>query len=516
MNSSLRGPISRRVLLGAAGIGAGAALLAPALSRVAGARAALQAGESLAIDLAAEPATLDPALVYESDGWSVIHSIYDSLVQLGPDGSLQMVLAESMTQTDSLTWEVKLRPGVTFHNGEPLDAAAVAFSVAHILDPQTKSQVAGNFKVIKEVEQVDPLTVRFHLSSPAPWLPSQVAPWLAILPPKYAADAANDFAANPVGTGPYRFDEWQRGSLVRLTRNDDYFTGSAKGSPIAEHVDFRFVPDATTRVTDIVSNTSQLVRSVPFDEIEFVTGVADVLAEPIAGCAFVRIPTDVAPFDNAQVRLAMNHAVDVETIIASLIGDNGARLANFFVPGGLGFSDALSPHAYDPELAKKLLSDAGYPSGFSTRLAYTTGDREDLVSAIGGQLAAVGITAEIELVETATFNATWQDPDAAPLRYLTWRPLYDPFTLLSLMVSNTGFLSRYDNPDAQALIDAGANETDPETRNDDYQQLGQVLHDSPAAIYLWSLTSFYGVSHNAPPWTPRPDDWILPLVVEAS
>jgi peptide/nickel transport system substrate-binding protein len=276
------------------------------------------------------------------------------------------------------------------------------------------------------------------------------------------------------------------------------------------------VPDATTRVTDMVSGTSQLVRGVPFDEIDFVSETAKVVAEPIAGCAFVRIPTDMAPFDNPQVRLAMNHAVDVETLVSSLLGDNGARLANFFVPGGLGFDETLSPHAYDPELAKKLLADAGHADGFSTRLAYTPGERADLVAAIAGQLEAVGIATELELVETATFNVTWQDPDAAPLRYLTWRPLYDPYTLLSLLVSNTGFLSRYDNPDAQVLIDAGAVERDPEKRDETYRQLGRVLHDSPAAIYLWSLTSFYGVSRDAPPWTPRPDDWMLPLVVNAS
>ena len=102
------------------------------------------------------------------------------------------------------------------------------------------------------------------------------------------------------------------------------------------------------------------------------------------------------------------------------------------------------------------------------------------------------------------------------MRYLTWRPLYDPYTLLSLVVSNTGFLSRYDNPDAQALIDAGAVEPDPEVRDGIYQQLGRVLHDAPAAIYLWSLTSFYGVGRDAPAWTPRPDDWILPLVATES
>jgi peptide/nickel transport system substrate-binding protein len=521
MEPERRGAMSRRGLLAAAGAAAGSTFLLPGMMKgtaperghAAQLAAAFQpAGEELTIDLAVEPATLDPALVYESDGWSVVHSIYDALVQLGPDGALEMVLAESMTQVDPLTWEISLRPDITFHNGEPLDAAAVAFSVDHILDPETGSQIAGNFQVIEEVEEVDSRTVRFHLSAPAPWLPSLMAPWLVLLPPIYASDPSNDFTNDPVGTGPFRFVQWQRGSRIELERNPEYFGGTAKGEPIAARVDFRFVPDATTRVTDVVSGTSQLVRAVPYDELERVVATAAVVEQPIAGCAFVRIPTDVAPFDNASVRLALNHAVDVESIIASLLGGNGLRLPNLFVPGGLGYDEDLAPHAYDPDLARQLLADAGYPDGFSTRLAYTTGDREDLAAAIAGQLGAAGIDVELEPVETATFNATWQDPDAAPLRLLTWRPLYDPYTLLSLVISNTGFLSRYDNAEAQTLIEAGAIEADPEERDRIYRELGGVLHDSPAGIYLWSLTSFYGLDRDAPPWTPRADDWILPLV----
>jgi peptide/nickel transport system substrate-binding protein len=521
MEEGRRSAKSRRDLIAAAGAAAGSAFLLPTMAKgtplewghAVRLAAAVQAtDEDLTIDLAVEPATLDPALVYESDGWSVVHSIYDALVQPGPDGVLEMVLAESMTQVDPLTWEITLRPDITFHNGEPLDAAAVTFSVNHILDPEMGSQIAGDFQVIEEVEEVDPRTLRLHLSAPAPWLPSLMAPWLVILPPVYAADPTSDFANNPVGTGPYRFVRWHRGSRIALERNPDYFSQTAKGEPVAAKVDFRFVPDATTRVTDVVSGTSQLVRAVPYDELETVAANAEVVEQPIAGCAFVRVPTDVAPFDNEQVRLALNHAVDVESIVASLLGSNGVRLANPFVPGGLGYDENLAPHAYDSELAQQLLADVGYPDGFSTRLAYTTGERADLVAAIAGQLGAVGIDVELEPVETATFNATWQDPESAPLRFLTWRPLYDPYTLLSLVISNTGFLSRYDNPEAQTLIEAGAIEPDPEERDRIYRELGAVLHDSPAGIYLWSLTSFYGLDREAPPWTPRADDWILPLV----
>ena len=302
-------------------------------ARVAGAQEALS---ELVIDLSAEPSTLDPALVYEVDGWSIVHSIYDSLVQFGPDGSLQPVLAQSMEQVDPLIWEITLREGLTFHNGEPVNGQSIRFSIEHILDPNTKTQIAGNFQVIAEIEDINDLTVRLHLANPAPWLPSQIAPWLALLPPVYASDPANDFASNPVGTGPFVFESWERGSRVNVRQNPDYFAASPKGRPVAESVSFRFVTDAVTRVADVISNTSQIARGIPVDQVEAVSAAGGTIAEAIAGCAFVRIPTDVEPFSDPRVRLAMNHAVDVDAIIAALLRGNGDGRANVFVPGGLG------------------------------------------------------------------------------------------------------------------------------------------------------------------------------------
>ena len=471
--------------------------------------------DALTIDLAVEPATLDPAVTYQIDGWSVVHSIYDSLLQYGPTGELEPLLAESFDLIDDRTYEIRLRQGISFHNGEPFDARSVSFTLAHIVDPATASQVAQNFAVIERVEEVDSHLVRLHLNQPAPWLPSQIAPWCAMLPPEYAADPANDFASNPVGTGPYRFVGWDRGQAVRLEANSDYFRESPKGQPIAQQVTFRFVGEASTRVADLLSGGAGLIRDVPIDQIAAVEGGgASVVTLPISGSAWVRVPNDVEPFTDPRVRQAMNHAVDIEAIIAALLGGYGTRLAGFFVPGGLGYDPALSPYAYDPERARQLLADAGYPDGFDTTLAYTSTETADLVAAIAGQLTEVGIRTEIQPVELATFNATWQDQSAAPLRFLTWRPLFDPYTLLSLVVLNTGFLSRYSSEEAQALIEAGAVETDPDARNAIYQELAQVLRDDPAAIYAFDLVAIYGVAPETPAWTPRPDDFIIPTYRE--
>lgn len=506
---------SRRALIGAgaASIAALAAARLPLATRVAARQESVV--PTLTIDLTSEPATLDPALTYEIDGWSVVHSVYDAPVQLGPGGTLQMVAAESLEQTDPLTWELKLKAGISFHNGEPLDSSSVTFSVAHIQNPETASQIAGNFAVIESVEEVDALTARLHLSAPAPWLPSQLAPWLALLPPRYAADPANNFALSPVGTGPYVFKGWERGSSIALERNTEYFGGGAKGSPVADAVTFRFVQDGTTRVSDLISGTSQIISGVPFDQVPEVESSATMQAVPIAGCAFVRVPNDVEPFTDPRVRKALNHAVDVEGILASLLGGHGQRLANFFVPDGMGFNPDLAPHAYDPDLARSLLVEAGYPDGFQTAMAISTLDRVDLGQAIAGQLGAVGIQTELQTVEIATFNRQWKDPEAAPLRLVSWRPVIDPYTLLALLVSSTGFLSRYNNPDAQTLIDAAAIEPDVEKREDLYVQLGEVLFESPAGIYLWNRTAFYGSASDAPAWTPRPDEWLLPLLAGA-
>lgn len=508
--------LTRRELLAALGFGLGfaSAPLAGALAQSPAATPGTlvpRAG-SLVIDLSSEPATLDPALTYDANGWSIVHSIYDSLLQYDNDGNLELLLAESWEWKAPTTIAVKLRPDVSFHNGEPLTSKAVQFSIGHITAPETASQVAANFKVIESFNEIDDLHFELVLSQPAPWLPAQIASWLAVLPPDYAT--RNDFARKPVGTGPYAFDSWSSGQSIALNVNEGYFAGSAKGVPIASAVTYRFVSDATTRVADLLSGSAQIVQGVPVDQSGAIeNGGQTAIVQPVSGTAFVRTPNTIAPLVDPVVRVAMNLAVDVQGIVDALNGGHGRPLASLFVPSSIGYDPSLSAYAYDTEQAKTMLAGAGFPNGTKLSMDVSASERLDIAQAIAAQLGDAGIEVEVTQKELAIFNAPGQwsgkAADAADLRLISWRPLFDPYTLLSLMFSNTGFLSRFDDPTIQGLIEAFSTEADPDKRTSIGRELAGEMHDNPPAIFLYDLTAIYGVARNAPPWSPRADEYVI-------
>ena len=514
--------LSRRAIV-QAGAALGALPLAGSLTGPAaaqtgtpGATPAAPIRESMTIILASEPPVLDPVRTYDIDGWSIVHSVYDTLVVRAADGSIQPLLAESFSQPDDVTIEFQLRTGVTFHNGEPFDSRSVVATVAHMQDPETASQVAADFSAITRVEEVDARTVRFHLSQPAPALLGQVAVYLGMLPPDYVADPDNEFGASvPIGTGPYRFVAWDRGQQVTLEANPDY-QPAAKGGPLATNVTFRFGSEASTRVSDLLAGSADIVRNVPQDQVASVdgSGVATVLASPVAGIAFVRLINAAQPWANAALRRAANHAVDVDGIIQSLLGGRGQRLATLLAPESLGYDPDLAPYAYDPALAEQILEEAELDTGVSAQLQVTAGSSSDVAEAIAAQLGAVGIRTTVEVVDQATFNEGWKDEDAEA-RLVTWRPVFDPQSLFNLMFTTGGFLSLFSDTDMDAMIAAAGTDNDPESRAERFREIGQVMHDNPPAIFLWNVTALYGVSTGLTGWQPRPDEYILPVTLGA-
>lgn len=467
--------------------------------------------DELVIDVTGGPDTIDPALARSSRDWTILHSIHDALIQIGPDGELEPLAAERFDAIDDLTYEVRLRPGLMFHDGSPVTAEAIARSIEHV--QQSEGPAARDFSVVSSVELVDALTARIVTSDTAPWLPSQLAVWAVLFPEGMTTDT---FQTAPVGSGPYQFESQEPGSEIVLLRNPAYTWGSPKGSALAERVRFRVVPDSATRVADLATGTANLIVSVPREQREAIEASGGTIEElAILGTLFLRIATDAPPFDDPSVCQAINHAVDVTTIAESLVGAESRRLASLYPDSGsIGYDPQLSPFTFDPEAARALLAQAGYADGFDVRLQFAAGERDDILQAIAANLTDVGINVSIEGVDLAIFNGTWTEPDSAPLRLVSWRPVHDPHTLLSLMFASTGPLSRHDDARTDELIGMAGSEADPSRRVELYRELGRHFQDAPPALFLWNLTSVYGLRDFGTGWSPRTDDYVIPTITE--
>lgn len=465
------------------------------------------ASDELVIDLTDDPKTLDPARAFTPQSWSVVHSIYDSLVQFGPNGELQPLAAETFVQADPTTFAVKLRPGLTFHDGSPVTVAAIQRSLDHIR--AAKSDITDLFSVITSIDHLDDLNARIVCKEPAPWLPAQMAVWMVLLPE--AASQPDVLAAKPVGSGPFTFDSYAPGNKITLNQNPTYTWSSPKGTPLASKVTFRFVPESTTRVADLLSGGAGIIASVPFDQTKAVdTDKAKSTVVPLAGSAWVRIATDVPPFDDVRVRQALNYAIDADKIINALYDGQGHRLASFAPDDRiLGWDPSLEPYAYDPAKAKALLKEAGVAGSVSAVLEYAATERGDVAEVVAAQISEIGIKTTAKQTEITAFNSTWTDTSAPVLRFTSWR-YYDPYSLLSLVFASKGYLSRFKSPKADNLITEAGSQPDETKRKALYQQLSQMLYNDPPVIYLWNLTAVYGQLKSIEGWSPRADEYTIP------
>lgn len=459
--------------------------------------------DRVVIDLPSEPVNIHPAKAYSDIEWAIVHSVFDALIGFDADGELRPIAAEAFELVDDVTWEVRLRSGLTFHDGSPVTAAAIVRGFDLITG--SDSLVSDVFGVVASVEEIDDLTAHIVVVAPSPWLPAQMASWHVLIPEDFDPE-------QPIGSGPYRFGRWNLGEDIALNRFEGYQPGATKGTPITDSVIYHFVPEASTRTSNVLSGSSDIASFLPIDALAaFAEGSASLRHSEVAGSWFVRIATDTAPFDDVRVRQALNLALDLDSFVGVLVHERSQRLASLY-PGStsLGFDPDLAPYAYDPDAARGLLEEAGYGDGIDVRLEAASDASLAVCEAIIGQWAEVGINAELVLSDLGTFNATWTDTDAPVLRMASWSPMFDPATLLNLVWHSDGVLSRYSNPDADELIELGGSVFEAE-REAAYHDLGTLMHDDAAAVFLWNLVHVAATTPNAEGWTPRPDQWVMAL-----
>ena len=363
--------------------------------------------KSIAVCLNADVTTLDVRVQTILNVRSVQGNIQDYPVQLRGEGDNLVVepwLVTSWQVVDPLTWRLKLREGVLFHNGEPFNAEAFKYSIE--LQKAVETGIRNYVIGIKEVKVVDTYTVDLVTAAPSPLtIPNLSA--IYIYPPKYTEEVGKGFSDHPIGTGPFVFGEWVKGDHITLTANTKYWnTDLWPAGPPVSQVTYRFCPDTTTKLAMLQRGEVQLIDNVQAEQIATIEADAKLKIYKAPGYKRIYLliyaRPEAGPLANPKVRMALNLAIDRDAIVSGLFNGLAVKYGGHTHTGLPCKNPDLKPYARDLDAARKLLTEAGVGSGFTVDLFTPVGafpkDR-DVTQAVAAQLAEVGIKANITTLE---------------------------------------------------------------------------------------------------------------------
>ena len=455
------------------------------------------------------PENLDPTMNLSSLRSQVGVSVFDSLVGRDADGKIVGELAESWRGLDDRTWQLKLRRGVTFHNGEPFNAEAVRFTFQRVLNPEQKSPNRATVSEVERVDVVDDLTVDLVLRAPyAPFLVRLID--FPMVPPKYTAEKGNQgLALRPVGTGPFRFVELVKDDHMIVEAFDKHW----RGQPRIKRIVFKPIPEPFTRAAALRNGEVDLITTVPptlAAELDKVAGVR-VQRVPSTWQIYLGLNAFKKPLSDVRVRQALNYATDVDAIIKNVMDGNGRRLEGPFTPNVFGFDPSVKGYASDPARARRLLAEAGYPDGVDVTLDAPAGryqgDKE-IAEALGGQWQKAGFRPKVQVAEWGAYFKKYlgkQMPDAYLLGL--GGPMQDADELYNL-VSSKGRGLYYKSDKVDELFDQGRATTDPARRRKIYADLARAMIEDATWVFLMQQVDIYATRDRLV-WTPRPDQWLL-------
>jgi peptide/nickel transport system substrate-binding protein len=432
------------------------------------------------IGVALEPPALDPtAGAAEAIDIVVYQNVFEGLVRIDETGSVQPGLAESWTiSEDGLTYTFKLHDGVTFHDGSAFDAEDVKFSFDRILAADTTNAHPEFYKPITAITVVDPLTVEFKLDQQIGRFLFDLGRGDAVI---VAPESADNNATQPIGTGPFAFLQWDKGSRVILEAYGPYW-----GEPVhLTKASYVFIGDTATLTNALLAGDIDGTNNFATDALAVFEGNPQfkVLVGTTEGETILSTNNKKPPFDNLKVRQAMAHALDRQAIIDGTTNGYGTPIGAPFAPHNPYYVDLTATYPHDVAAAKALLAEAGLPDGFSATLklppvayARTSGQ------IIASQFAEVGIKLELINVEWAQWLEdvyTNKDFDLTIVSHV------EPFDIGNY--ANPDYYFGYDNPEFQALIDKLNGTTDEAARKELAIEAQTILANDAVNGYLFEL-----------------------------
>lgn len=474
---------------------------------------AVQAQE-LKIGISTEPSAMDPHYHNLGPNNQLAFTIFDTLVLQDETQKLVPGLAESWKALNDTTWEFKLRKGVKFHDGSPFTAADVVFSMARPAKvPNSPSPFTLFTRSFSEVKVVDDFTVQFITKAPAPLLPTDVSR-VAIMSSKAAkADVAEGMTTEAlgkgeglVGTGAYKFVEWQRGNRIVFAANKDYWGDKPKW----EKVTYRPMSNDAARVAALLAGDVDMIENPPPADLKKLRENPNVKISQAVSNRLIYIHldsfstpatagisdvTDKNPLKDVRVRKALSMAINREAITSRIMEGLGQPTGDFLPSPMFGTRKDAKPEAYNADAAKKLLADAGYPNGFSITLG-TPNNRyindAEVAQAVASQWTRIGVKTKVDAT-TATVFFKNRDEFKYSAYLAGWGAgtgeMSDPLrSLVATPIREKGFggtnKGRYSNPQLDAIIEQALGTVDNAKREALLQQGSKMAMDDQALIPL--------------------------------
>ena len=468
----------------------------------------------------ADSVSLDPINTTDGESLRVTRQIFDGLLDFAPESTdiIPALAAEIPKPEDGgRSYTFTLREGVTFHDGSPFNAEAVVFNLDRWRDSKNEyhkgggglsedfAYYVGQFggldgdSIIEAVEAVDEFTVRFSLKQPqGPFLKNLAMSPFGIASPKAIKEDVEGFWQNPVGSGPFKFVSWNRGSTVELEANDEWWGSEVPadqggGGPEVKKVTIRSIPDNTSRVAALTGGELSAADGLTPDDVEPVEQAGlKVEYRPPLTIGYLAMNNQKPPFDNLDVRRAIYQAIDMASIVEAFFGNTGEVATTYMPPTVPFFNEEIERFPFDPEAARQLLADAG-EEGLQTELWYMPiprpymPDGKGIAQAMQQDLKKIGVNAKLVTREWGTYLQE-TGSGAHPMCLLGWTgDNGDPDNFLNTLLGSASAtptaalnVAYYKNPEADKLLLKAQSSIDEAVREQAYMRAQEILvEDTP-------------------------------------